>query len=256
MKNITQSLIKELEKYNQKKVCGLQLKAKYYDNIQFPPSDVQLLGQWFEYKATGQKNRDGEIPEAPTLKNGNLPKKYKDILEHIEPFNKMISDNNFEIIETGKRLIHRGLQGDVDLVLKDKITNKIVFGDIKTTGLINDKWNEFGWDEDSLQFKHNLMIQAIHYKLLGILEYEYEPDFYFFLFSNTNTVERKIYKITLNDNRLEEHLAHVERIYQIKLKAEKEGYKAYPNTKECSKCAIKDTCNSFTNVPLITDIYY
>ena len=60
MKNITQSLIKELEKYEKKQVCGLQIKAKYYDNIIFPPSEVQLLGQWFEYKATGQKNRYGE----------------------------------------------------------------------------------------------------------------------------------------------------------------------------------------------------
>ena len=107
-----------------------------------------------------------------------------------------------------------------------------------------------------VQIRYPYVIDYIWYKLLGILEYEYEPDFYFFLFSNTNTVERKIYKITLNDNRLEEHLAHVEKIYQIKLRAEKEGYKAYPNTKECSKCAIKDTCKSFTNVPLITDIYY
>ena len=256
MKNITQSLIKELEKYENKKLCGLQIKAKYYDNIKFPSSEVQLLGQWFEYKATGQKDRYGNIPEPPLLKSGKYPKKFYDILEHIDPFKKILKENNFEIIETGKRIIHRGLQGDIDLVLKDKKNDKIVFGDIKTTGLLNDKWNEFGWDEDSLQFKHNLMIQAIHYKLLGILEYEYEPDFYFFLFSNKNTIERKIYKIVLNDNRLEEHLSHLEKIFAIKKNAETYGFKAYPNSNDCLKCPIKEKCTEFTDVPVITDIYY
>ena len=41
MKNITQSLVKDLEKYNDKKICGLQIKAKYYDDIEFPTSDAQ-----------------------------------------------------------------------------------------------------------------------------------------------------------------------------------------------------------------------
>lgn len=255
MKNITQSLIKDLEKYNDKKYCGLQIKAKYYDNIKFPSSDAQILGQWFEYKATGQKNRFGEIPEPPKLKSGKLPKKYNDILEHIEPFKKFLEKNNFEIVETGKRLIHRGLQGDVDLVLKDN-QGKIVFADIKTTGLINDKWNEFGWEEESLQFKHNLLIQAIHYKLLGTLEYNYEPDFYFLIFSSTNTIERKVYKITLNDTRIDEHLNFLYKIKEIKEKGEKDGWAAYPDTKTCANCPIKDTCIHYTDVPPVREIYY
>ena len=255
MKNITQSLVKDLEKYNDKKICGLQIKAKYYDDIEFPTSDAQLLGQWFEFKATGQKNRAGDEPIPPKLKNGNLPKKYKDILEHIEPFKIMLEKNHWEIIDTGKRLIHRGLQGDVDLVLRDD-KGKIVFADLKTTGLINDKWNEFGWEEDSLQFKHNLMIQAIHYKLLGTLEYGYEPDFYFLIFSNTNIIDRKIYKITLNDTRIEEHINFLYKIKKIKADAEQNGWKAYPDPKNCSNCPVSKDCLHFTNIPQIKEIYY
>jgi|TARA_R110000751_G_scaffold92475_1_gene180965 hypothetical protein len=256
MKNITQSFIKDVFKYNEEKLCGLQIKAKYYDNISFPSSDVQLLGQWFEYKATGQKNRFGIIPEPPKLKSGLYPKKYNDILTHVEPLKKTIENLGYEIIETGTRIKEKGLQGDVDLVLKHVETGKIAFGDIKTTGLINDKWNEYGWDEESLQFKHNLLLQPIHYKLLGLFKYGYEPDFFFFIFSNTNQVDRKTYKINLADGRFEEHLQHVEKVYEIKNKAEINGWKAIPNVKECHNCPLKSTCKSFIDIPKIVDIYY
>tara|TARA_R110001592_G_scaffold192794_5_gene439679 strand:+ start:717 stop:1487 length:771 start_codon:yes stop_codon:yes gene_type:complete len=256
MKNITQSLIKDLQEYSEKKICGLQIKAKYYDSVTFETSDAQLLGQWFEYKATGQKDRFGNEPIPPKLKSGKLPKKYTDILEHIEPFNKTLEENDFEIIETGKRIELKGLQGDIDLILKDKKTNKIAFGDIKTSGLINDKWNKFGWDEESLQFKHHLLLQAIHYKLLGHLEYGYEPDFYFFIFSSTNNYDRKVLKIILNNERIEQHFTYIERIFKIKLEVEKNGFKAYPEPKICSKCPVKDTCSEFTDTPIIKEIYY
>ena len=256
MKNITQSFIKDVEKYSKNELCGLQIQAKYYDNIKFPTSDVQLLGQWFEFKATGQKNRFGEEPQPITLKNGKLSKKFNDILEHIGPFKKMLEENNFEIIETGLRIKVRGLQGDIDLVLKDKTNDKIVFGDIKTTALINDRWNDFGWNEDSLQYKPNLMIQPIHYKLLGFLKYGYVPDFYFFIFSSTNTIERKLLKIEINESRLDEHMNFLEKIYEIKNQAEQYGWIAIPDVKTCGSCPVKDSCDHFTEIPKAKTIYY
>lgn len=256
MENITQSFIKDVFKYNDGKYCGLQLKAKYYDEVDFPPSDVQLLGQWFEYKATGQLNRFGQAPIPIKLKNGNLSKKFKDILEHIDPFKRTIDKLGYEIIETGKRIKQKRLQGDIDLVLRHKETKKIAFGDIKTTALINDKWNEFGWEAESLQFKHNLLIQPIHYKLLGLFEYGYEPDFFFFIFSSTNTIDRKTYKINLAENRLEEHLQHIEKVYEIKMQSEKFGWKAYPDVKACNSCPLKSTCKSFIDIAEPFDIFY
>ena len=100
------------------------------------------------------------------------------------------------------------------------------------------------------------MLQPIHYKLLGLFKYGYEPDFFFFIFSNTNQVDRKTYKINLADGRFEEHLQHVEKVYEIKNKAEINGWKAIPNVKECHNCPLKSTCKSFIDIPKIVDIYY
>jgi len=256
MENITQSFLKEIYDYKNKKSCGLQLKAKYYDNMYFEPSDVQLLGQWFEFKATGQLAR-GELAPLPIrLKNGNLSKKFKDILEHIDPFNRMIKENNFEILETGKRYIHQGLQGDVDLVLKDKTTNKIAFGDIKTSGLINDKWSDFGWDLEWLNTKDRMMIQVVQYKMLGLFEFGYEPDFYFFLFSNTNTIDRKFIKVNLDEGRFEEHLRMVENVLKVKAYGEQHGWEANPSVPLCAKCPLKDNCKSFIDIPPLEEITY
>ena len=168
----------------------------------------------------------------------------------------MVEQLNYSIKDTGIKLEHRGLEGTIDLILEHNETKKIAFGDIKTTGLINDKWNEFGWEEESLQFKHNLMIQPIHYKILGTLEYGYEPDFFFFIFSNTNTIERKLLKIQLNDERMDEHITYLYKIKSIKEQSEKEGWIPYPSSKGCSKCPINDSCPHFTTVPPVKTIYY
>jgi len=256
MENITQSFLKEVYDYKNKQSCGLQLKAKYYDNIYFPPSDVQLLGQWFEYKATGQLARNNTSPVPVRLKSGKLSKKFDDILAHIEPFKKMLEEYGFKILETGRRYIQKGMQGDVDLVLENTANKKIVFGDIKTTGLINDKWSDFGWDLEWLNTKDRLMIQVVQYKMLGLFEYGYEPDFYFFIFSNTNKVDRKAIKINLDEGRLEEHLRMVENVLKVKTYAEQHGWEAHPEVARCFKCSLKDTCASFTEIPKIEEITY
>ena len=72
---MSQSLYKELADYKMKLSCGLQIKAKYFDGIEFPSTDPQHLGNWFEYQATGQLPRNGEIPLPKRLKPKTLTKK-------------------------------------------------------------------------------------------------------------------------------------------------------------------------------------
>ena len=91
----------------------------------------------------------------------------------------------------------------------------------------------------------------------GVLTWAiYEPDFYFLIFSNTNIIDRKIYKITLNDTRIEEHINFLYKIKKIKADAEQNGWKAYPDPKNCSNCPVSKDCLHFTNIPQIKEIYY
>ena len=84
----------------------------------------------------------------------------------------------------------------------------------------------------------------------------WELSFYFLIFSNTNIIDRKIYKITLNDTRIEEHINFLYKIKKIKADAEQNGWKAYPDPKNCSNCPVSKDCLHFTNIPQIKEIYY
>lgn len=62
MINISQSFLKEFNKYKLGETCGLQVKAKYIDNnYPIKSSEVMELGNFFEFMATGSLPRDGHI---------------------------------------------------------------------------------------------------------------------------------------------------------------------------------------------------
>ena len=275
-KIVSQSFIKSIFKYKSNKMCGLQFKAQFVDGIEFPAGDVQRLGQWFEYVATGQKTKFGHIPEPDRLKPkkltkaqislglkqedvvGNLSKKYKDILVQVDMFHKMIAYYDYEIIETGKTIINEdiGISGDVDLVVRKKGEKKVIFIDLKTSGLIDNKWDEMGWGDDGLEFKDNLMIQPVQYKILGLTEYGYEPDFYFWVFSNTNTIDRKNIKVLVAQEKLEEHIEIISKARFLFEENQKNGWEARPTVNDCAKCAIKKECKHFIEIPLEQVVNY
>ena len=62
-KKISQSFLKDYNEYKGKNLCGVQLKAKHFDNVQFPSSEAMDLGNYFEYMATGSLPRNGIVPE-------------------------------------------------------------------------------------------------------------------------------------------------------------------------------------------------
>jgi len=274
MENITQSFIKELYDYLQGDSCGLQIKAKYYDGIEFPASEVQLLGQYFEYKATGQKTKFGHIPKPIRLKPrtltkkeisegkkqkdvvGPLSKKFAVIEKHLPFFHKMIKENGFKILRTGVTLAHGGMQGDLDIEALHKPSGKKAIIDVKTSGLLNNKYEDFGWHPDSLEYKDRLMIQPVHYKILGKHEYGYYPDFFFFLFSNTNDIDRRIIKVEIDEDRAAEHLRTVARVREIKNEQEKKGWQAKPKVALCAKCPLKESCKDAIDTPQIEIVYY
>jgi len=261
---ITQSFIKEIKDYNHtispkydvNTTCGLQIKAKYYDGIEFPPSEVQLLGQWFEFQATGQTTKYGHVPIAPTLKGGKLPKKYISMLVQVAMFKKMMEDYGFEIISTGTTIEHNGMKGDVDIIAKRLSDGKTVYIDIKTSGLMEDKWSEFGWDTSALMYKDRLMIQAVHYTLIGNGILGYYPDFYFLVFSNTNEIERKAIQVYIDPDRYAEHAKTVNNINLLRARYEQEGYQAVPTVKRCADCPLKENCESAIEIPEIEIVGY
>lgn len=253
--NISQSIIKSLFAYKNKEECGLQFQEKFIKgnfNL-FPASDAMKLGIYFEYLATGSFPKSGETPEPERLKSGELAAPYKRILTQVENFKKILSHYGITILDVGKKIIVNGCEGTVDIIAE--WDGKIVFIDTKYSGLLHDKWSAYGWDADMLPEKQNLILQPIHYKYLSILEYGYEVDFYFFVFSSTNENDYKIIKIELDDTRIDEHKTLVRNTRTHLNHHIKVGFKPIPELMRCLNCPIKQSCSSRMEIPKIETVY-
>lgn len=276
MKVISQSLIKQLFEYKSGNLCGLQFEAQYVDGVEFPSSDAQRLGQWFEYKCTGQKTKFGHIPQPDRLKPkkltkkelesglkqedvvGELSKKYRDALEHVKAFKHMIEENEYEIVSTGTTLKDEvlGIQGDVDVIVKKKGEDKLRFIDMKFSGLMDNKWDDLGWADEALEYKDKIMIQAVHYKMLGKANYGYYPEFYFWVFSSTNTTDRKNIRVEVGEHRYQEHRMIIKQARDEFNKNVLKGWKPKPTPKACGSCILAEKCEYKVDLPIEQVVYY
>jgi hypothetical protein len=256
---ISQSFVKEYSKYKQKKACGLQVKAKYIDKIEFPSSDTMELGNYFEFMATGCLPRSGKIP-APEMVYKGTPKErlatdYERANESAEFFKQVAEKYEIEILETGKVITKDNRTGILDIVAK--FNNRLCVIDLKYSGLLEDKWSEFGWETESLPYKDNLMIQAVHYTILlaEVCEVDYEDiDFYFFIFNSKDPKDAKIIKVNIDPDVYESHLEAVDKVYQ-EVVLNKHNFKAYPSLNLCNSCPLTD-CKHKLTIPNIEQVYY
>ena len=256
---ISQSLIKEYSKYKQKKTCGLQVKAKYFDGIKFPSSAVMNAGNYFEFMATGCLPRTGEIPIPEMIYKGTSKEKLATDYERANDsavfFKKIINKYQIEIIETGKVITINNRTGILDVVAK--FNDRLSVIDLKYSGLLEDKWNEMGWETESLPYKDNLMIQAVHYTMLladlNNLEYS-DVDFYFFIFNSKDPEDAKIIKINIDSDVFETHLQLINKV-EKELLENNFNLKPYPSLKLCRTCPLSD-CKHKLTIPNIEEVYY
>lgn len=253
---ISQSLIKGYQEYKSGELCGLVFKAKYIDrNMPFVTSPSQQEGIYFEYLATGALPKSGEIPQPELTLKGELKEPYKRIQEAVKLFKKIIAHYDIKILKIGYTLENEEKSGVIDLLAEWNGEQCII--DLKYSGLIDDKWNELGWDLNSLPEKHNLMMQGVHYKMLAkeVLGIDDIP-FYYFIFNSKSPIDMKIIKQHVDEDRFFFHQNMVDKVKDAIEKAQYTGYKPYPNYRKCIECPLFDKCDYKAEYPMINDIYY
>lgn len=252
---MSQSLIKVLHEYKQGLECGALVKAKYVDGLVTPSTELQELGNYFEYLCTGSLARDGHTPQPTILKNGNLSVGYERMTKQKENFDKIIKHYGFEVLEIDYNFAHDTFSGIADIIaLKD---GKKCIIDIKTTSLIDDKWTDYGWSSESIEQKDKLHIQAVHYKMLAMKEWGVsDVPFYFFVFSNRNEIDCLVYEVQVDEDAFFRHEQNMINGLKFFNKELVNGFKTYPSVKKCNNCPLKDTCKDFTDIPKIETIYY
>jgi len=260
---ISQSFLKDYADYREGKTCGLQTKAKYIDGIKFFSSDVMELGNFFEFMATGSLPRDGHIPVADVVyknkPNEKMSEPYERATKSAEYFKEIIEYYGIEILDTGVAItLDNGMTGIMDIVAK--WGDRVVIIDTKYSGLLDDRWNDLGWEINSLPDKHKLMIQGVHYRIL-LSEKMNIPiediDFYFFLFSQQKPRDVRIIKQVIDELTIQRHLAVVESVkYDFETYPIESLLKAIPTLLRCGECTINSTCKHRATMPIIQEVLY
>jgi hypothetical protein len=292
---VSQSLIKGLQDYILGKECGYVFKAKYLDSRfdLFPPSDAQNVGAWFEYMATGSIPKNGAVPQPEYMKrgkdeNGNpeLTAPYRLMKKQVDNFNKTMEIYGFEVLRVGEDVkvllpdsveefgFEVFLTGTLDIRAratkdiyaeygefrkKKKVLvakeGQVVIIDLKSTGLLDDRFNDFGWQLDNLGSKTKLITQPIHYKYIDMLNFGEEPPFLFLLFSTTNELDARIIDFRVDESTFDRHLDDIKNTVLRVAEINKYGVKAKPELKKCSLCPLASDCQFRAEVPPISVFY-
>ena len=254
---ISQSLIKALAKYRNDEECGLIIDHIYIKGQWLPSSKAQELGNYFEYICTGGLPRDKHIPEPVLLKSGKPSIDYARMDKQKENFEAMMYEYGFEIEHTGYEFTNPKYSGIADIIAKDvNNKNQRVIIDIKTSGLINDKWSPYGWADESIEEKWDLLLQAIHYKMLAKYEWGIEDiPFYFFVFSTKNENDCKAFEIIVDESTRFQHTNNLANIKTYLDSQLENGFKPKPKYSRCQSCGLADTCLHKVNVPIPQKVF-
>jgi hypothetical protein len=262
--NLSKSLLGELNDYYHpdKQACGLVIRKKYFEGQSTPQSDVQKLGTYFEYLATGYVRAGDPTPEPEYVYKGTAKEKlsadYERATQSAELFKKIIKEHNIQITKKGEYMLYEGSSGISDVRANWNGEDCII--DIKYTSLFDDKWSEYGWYTERLPEKDSLLLQPLHYKyLINKLEGITNIPFYFFIFHSKDAEKAKIIKVTIDDDRItyhEQNVVEKMKRYVDMFHNNINLLEARPNYLRCKECAFAPTCDKRVDVPTIEEIYY
>ena len=260
---ISQSLLKALTAYHDDNIkdCGKKIIYQFFQKVPTKASDAMKLGIYFEYRCTGYAPKPEDIPVAEKVyvgtKKESLSEDYQKAENSALLFKKILNHYGIIINGVAKSLEYNGSTGLIDILANFKGEDCII--DLKYTALIDDKFSDYGWHTESLQYKSGLMIQPIHYKYLASKVYGKEYPFYFFVFSSKKKGDAKIIRANIQ----QEHIDLHEEVVIAKAKKYIDFYfenpetlEARPNYKRCTGCSYFEICDKKAILPTIEDIYY
>lgn len=238
------------------KSCGIYVKAKYIDKIDLKeePSDAMKEGIYFEYLATGSLPRSGEVPEPEKTMKGQLTTAYQRVVASAELFKEIVKHYSIKINKTGMVVSTDNMTGILDIWAE--WDGKPCIIDLKYSGLIDDKWNELGWETESLPMKDSLMIQGVHYKILIQDSLGLDVPFYYFIFNSKDSTDMKIIEEIVDPDKFIFHRQVVDKTRSSIENEIQNGFKAFPDYRYCKDCPLFESCDKRHDYPRITKIYY
>jgi len=263
---INQSLVKDLVKYQKKELCGLIFQNKWVLKQYGKGTKSNSLGHYFEWLCTGALAKgEEEAPKPEYTKKGELTADFQVAQKQAVYFKEVISNYGIELLTAGEKVIAEDTWVDTidikarwnsvfddDLIFKDANNpENIVIIDLKYSGLLEDKWSEFGWHNDFLHKKEGTMLQAKHYKFLFWKKYGYNPPFFFFVFDNKHERECKIIYVDISEKDLELHEIFLNKAKVYLERQIEKGFLPIPRYDMCKSCAYSQWCSFKKEIPPI-----
>jgi hypothetical protein len=265
---INQSLVKDLVKYQNNEECGLVLTNKWVFQQFGEGSKANKLGHYFEYLCTGALAKgESNAPQPEYTKKGELSSDFELARKQSIFFNELMTKYGIKLLSAGDKVIAddkwigtldilaqwESIGKYIDFEFGEDNPDKKVIIDLKFSGWLDDKWNEFGWHTDTLPKKQGTMLQAKHYKFLFWKKYGFNPPFLFFVFDTKIFGKVKIINVDIDEWELEQHEVFLEKAkkyfeYQLKI-----GFEPKPNYERCLTCKYANWCKfKITTPPVIT----
>jgi hypothetical protein len=266
---INQSLVKDLIKYQNDELCGLVFHNKWILQQFGGGSKANDLGHYFEYLCTGALAKgESEAPIPETTKSGELTADFKTAKKQAEYFHSLLPKYGIKLLDAGNKIIADDtwigtldIEAKWDAIFENENLNfdtnnkdHIVIIDLKYSGLLNDKWNEFGWHDETLGRKQGTMLQAKHYKFLYWKKYGFNPPFFFFVFDSKQVGKAKIINVEIDTYELELHeefLQKAKRYFEMNLES---GFQPKPSYDLCISCKYQHLCSFKIDKPKIISV--
>lgn len=255
--SVSQSFIKNFWNYRKGNACGIAFQLiDLHKKYERPASKRMSLGHYFEFLCTGQALRDGSEPERPVTSTKKPTADAIRVEAQAERFKQMIVEKGIEIKETGTVWEHevpeKGFKYKGVLDVLCEVDGELSILDIKSSGLIGNKWEDFGWDKATFNQKDKLTLQVVFYKYLAwkVIGIRDIP-FYFAIHSTTNDMDSLFWRVDLID--FDVSMSHLEDMVlecvdEIEF-LDSFGFTPHPEVKRCLSCPIQEKCEHKITVP-------
>lgn len=239
---INQSLIKRLDK----EYCPKKVKAEMDGTWKRTASEAMIKGQYFEWLLFKTKNREGQVPVMPLLKNGKKSTDQIRIEAQAKKFFEVCEKYDIKFFGTD-RTFHTKLFGHETFgtwdgygLIKGK---KPLIIDIKLPGNINNDFGDFCWGDISSMD----MIQPEMYMTAGRKIDQINYDFLFMIFDYKSKPDFKLEFINFQEDTAFRVQARLEDTKTKIAFHNTHGWKPVGNPKECKDCPFSDSCSEFTS---------
>ncbi len=268
-----------------KDMCGVYYEKVYLTKEgRSEPSTAMQLGHFFEFEATGMEPAHGDpVPEPERLSRasttekygtrpkGSLKEKWYIAKKQAQTFKYFCRKMGIRIDQCGTYIEKDGMQGTLDVQAtwvnapKEIVEKLMVYYphidpeafeiiiDLKFSGLLENKWDELGWDEDAIASKPSHTIQALHYSVL-----DPGKPFFFWVFSTTEIWQNEMFWMNIDPDSLEAYKLEVSQVTreQIKINYNRGGFTPRPSYNKCRECPLFDDCEYRHSTPIPIQIDY